>query len=74
VKYENKSIAYETFDTDATEVLRLNCEPLHVNAGGKDLRRVDVLKESGYSVRKLPAGGVAVKVQHHGTCEVKVSW
>ena len=74
VKYENKSIVYETFDPDATEVLRLNREPLHVTAGGKDLRRGDVLKESGYGVRKLPAGGVAVKVQHHGTCEVKVLW
>jgi len=74
VKYENKSITYETFDSDATEVLRLTSAPAHIKAGGNDLPRVDVLKQDGYTVRKLPAGGVAVRVQHKGGRDVKVSW
>jgi len=74
VKYENKSIAYETFDSDATEVLRLNSAPARIKAGVNDLHCLDILKPDGYTVRKLPAGGVAVQVQHQGTHDVKVSW
>jgi hypothetical protein len=74
VKYENESITYETFDSDATEVLRLNRPPAHIKAGGNDLPRVDVLQPNGYTVRNLPAGGFAVRVQHKGARDVKVSW
>jgi hypothetical protein len=74
VKYEDKSITYETFDVDATDVLRLNHAPAHIKAGENDLHRTDVLKENGYTVRKLPAGGVAVQLQHKGARDVKVSW
>jgi uncharacterized protein YjlB len=74
VKYENKSIAYETFDPDATEVLRLNNAPAHIKAGGHDLPRVDIVKQDGYTLRKLPAGGVVVHVHHKGASDVIVSW
>lgn len=74
VKYEDRSIAYETFDADATEVLRLNRAPARIIAGARELSRVDALKPDSYTVRKLPAGGVAVQVQHKSARDVKVSW
>src|SRR5579863_5492327 len=74
VDYETNSISYETFDADATEVVRLNQAPAHVSAGGSDLTRVDVLKPGGYTVRNLSNGGVAVDVQHAGARDVVVSW
>jgi hypothetical protein len=74
VDYETNSISYETFDPDATEVLRLNQAPTHVSVGGNDLARADVLKPGGYTVRKLSNGGVAVQVQHAGARSVLVSW
>lgn len=74
VNYDKSSISYETFDPDATQVLRLNHAPAQFTAGGKALHRVDVLAPGGYTVRKLPAGGVAVHVQHQGAREMKVEW
>lgn len=74
VEYGTNSINYETFDSDAIEVLRLNQAPAHVIAGGNELARVDVLKAGGYTVRNLPGGGVAVQVQHAGAHDVTVSW
>lgn len=74
VQYEKKSIAYQTFDPDATEVLRLNSPPARIEAGGSNLHRVEILKQDGYTVRKLPAGGVAVQVQHKNARDIKVSW
>jgi hypothetical protein len=74
VKYEKKSITYTTFDSDATEVLRLNHLPAHIKAGGKELARAEVLKPGAYTVSKLTGGGVAVHVQHSGAREVKVTW
>lgn len=74
VKYGKKSISYETFDPDATDVLRLNKAPAHIKAGGTDLHRAEVLQPNGYTVRDLATGGVAVQVQHNGAREVQVSW
>lgn len=74
VNYGKSWLIYETFEPDATEVLRLNRAPAQITAGGNALRRVDVLAPRGYTVRKLPAGGVAVHVQHQGAREVKVAW
>ena len=74
VKYESNSIAYETFDADASEVLRLNSPPARIEAGGKVLHRAEVLKPGGYTVRALPRGGVVVQVRHQGTRDVRVSW
>ena len=74
VKYEKGSVAYETFDADATETLRLNTPPAHITAGGRALYRAKSPKPGAYTLRKLPTGGVAVQVQHSGAREVKVSW
>ncbi len=74
VQYGTNAISYETFDPDATEVLRLNQAPAHVNAGGNELVRMDVLKAGGYTIRNLPGGGVAVRVEHAGARDVTVSW
>ncbi len=74
VKYGDKSIAYQTFDSDATEVLRLNSAPAHVRSSGNDFPCVDALKPNSYTIRKLPAGGFAVQVQHGGARDVEVSW
>ena len=74
VKYEDRSITYQTFDPEATEVLRLNRAPARVEAGGRRLPHADVLKPDSYTVRKLPAGGVAVQLRHKTAHDVKVSW
>lgn len=74
VKYQKKSIDYRTFDAEATEVLRLNHAPTRVKLGGNDLPRVEGLDRDGYSVRKLSAGGFAIRVRHSGAGDISVSW
>ncbi|HEV2453558.1 MAG TPA: hypothetical protein VGY98_04820 [Verrucomicrobiae bacterium] len=74
VSYTTNSISFQTFDTDATDVLRLNQAPGHVTAGGNELTRVDTLKPGAFTVRNLPRGGVTVQIQHAGAHDVIVSW
>ena len=74
VKYEDHSITYETFDSEATEVLRLDHAPAHIQAGAHELTRADTLKPDSYTVRELSAGGVAVQVQHKNARDMEVDW
>ncbi|HZV33426.1 MAG TPA: hypothetical protein VFB72_02530 [Verrucomicrobiae bacterium] len=74
VKYEKNSITYETFDADATDVLRLNKAPTHIKAGRVELHRTESPGQNGYIIRKLPKGGVAVTVRHKGAREMEVAW
>ena len=74
VYYKDGSIIYKTFDPEATEVLRLNRAPTRITAGGHELSRADALKPDSYTVRELPAGGVAVQVQHKSAHDVEIDW
>lgn len=73
VKYDKRSIGYTSFDSDATDVLRLNNAPAHVIAGGKELKRSESLEANSYTVRKLPKDGVAVEIRRSSR-DVNVRW
>lgn len=49
IAYGVGSVTYSTFDTDSTDVLRLNFAPESVTVGGKPLSRRQDLAEDGYT-------------------------
>jgi len=73
VTYGTRSVAYETFDPAAREVLRLNFRPAEITAGGKPLEERKDLKAEGYTVETLPQGDYVVRVrhQHSGAVSIK---
>jgi hypothetical protein len=64
VAYAPDSVSWTTFDTDATETLRLVSRPEAVTAGGKALVERDTLDEQGYVVQPLASGDAVVRVRH----------
>jgi hypothetical protein len=73
VTYEHDRIAYRTFDTDATEVLRLAFRPESITAGGSALHRETSLRGTGYTIEALPGGGYAVRIHHVNSGSVVVN-
>lgn len=73
IKYEKRAISYTAFDSEATDILRLNVAPAHVIAGGKQLRRAKSLDADTYTVHNLPKGGVAVNLRRNAR-DVKIAW
>ena len=64
VQYGKRSIQYRTFDSSATEVMRLTYKPVRVQVGGASISSRADLKEQGYTVTALPDGDYVVKVRH----------
>ncbi len=48
ISYGAGSVTYSTFDSESTDVLRLNFVPVSVSVGGKQIRRSKSLKQQGY--------------------------
>ena len=72
VKYAARSVEYKTFDTIATEVLRLSFKPAHVTAGGTALHERDDAHEEGYTLQRLDGGDFAVRLRHTNSGEIKI--
>ena len=66
VKYEPKRISYKTFDSDGTEVLRLNFKPVRVTAGQNVLTESKDLKASGYTLEPVQSDFI-VRLRHTGS-------
>ena len=73
ITYEERGIAYRTFDAEATDVLRLRFKPARVTAGGKVLGERGDLREEGYSVQSLPGGDYVVRIRHRDSKDVQIS-
>jgi hypothetical protein len=74
VTYHAHSVEYKTFDSEATDVLRLNFLPVGVTAGGEPLAKRKDLKAAGYTVKPLPGGDYIVGVRHTASGEITIKY
>jgi hypothetical protein len=72
VTYGSTGVDYQTFDSVATEVLRLTFKPASVIAGGAHLAVQDDLKDDAYTVRNLPGGDYEVRVRHVRSNKIRI--
>jgi hypothetical protein len=72
VAYAEKSITYETFDNEATEVLRVKGRPVEISSGATKLSIVEDSGKEGYSVQPMAGGDFLVRVHHASAQEVKI--
>ena len=72
VAYGPRRISYRTFDSDATEVLRLSFRPARITAGGSDLAARQDLKAAGFTVEPLPEGDFILRVHHQDSNEILI--
>ena len=72
VQYGKRSIQYRTFDSSATEVMRLTYKPVRVQVGGASISSRADLKEQGYTVTALPDGDYVVKVRHTDSGDIQL--
>ncbi len=74
VAYSEREITYQTFDSEATEVLRLKSPPARIAAGATTLAIVeDSTKQEGYSMTPLPGGDVILRIHHRAAGNITVS-
>jgi hypothetical protein len=62
--YEPSRVEWSTFDTNATDTLRLSAPPLAVTADGVALAERADLEHEGYTLQPLTSGGVVMRVRH----------
>lgn len=73
VTYGGDGLSYQTFDKDATEVLRLKFKPTKVTAGGVALNERQDLGQEGYTAYQLDGGDYVVRVRHLHSGSVVIS-
>ena len=73
VAYSPKEIAYKTFDTQGTQVLRLNFKPSVITVGGAPLAQESDLSKSGYTIESAGSGDYIVRIRQQGSADVVVS-
>jgi hypothetical protein len=71
VAYSRSSVAYRTFDTASTEVLRLRFRPRRVTAGTTLLEREDLGAE-GYVIESLGGGDYTIRIRHDRSRRVRI--
>jgi hypothetical protein len=70
VKYEAKEVSYAAFDTDGSEVLKLNFTPKIVIADGKQMSARNQLDQPGWKFD--PVGGV-LRIRRSGAKTIRVA-
>jgi hypothetical protein len=73
VQYGDRSLRYRSFDRDGSEVLRLTYKPSRVIAGSRTLLERGEPTEEGYTVKRLPDGGYAVRIRRTQSTEVEIA-
>ena len=73
IDYRAAHVAWTTFESAASETLRLTFSPTSVCSAGASIAKRDDLDADGYTVRPLGSGGFLVRVRHSGGGEVIVS-
>jgi hypothetical protein len=63
IKYADTQIAYQTFDNDAHEVLRLTSKPLSVSVNGSAMKEVTNKAAEGWLWEPLSTGGI-LRIRH----------
>jgi hypothetical protein len=71
VSYGPRRVTYKTFDSEGTQVLRLNFKPTRVTAGQTLLTERKDLKEPGYTLEPAQADYI-VRLRHTGSLEIVV--
>jgi hypothetical protein len=69
VNYAPKRISYKTFDSEGTQVLRLNFKPVHVTAGQTVLTERKDLDAPGYTLEPVQSDFI-VRLRHTGSPEI----
>lgn len=72
VGYGTNSISYKTFDSNATEVLRLAFTPKGIVAGGIELKLREDLKEDGFTLQALAGGDSILRVRHQNARAIAI--
>ena len=73
VGYRRGEVAYQAFDDQGTEVLRLSYRPATVNADGAALPLRRTLDGAGYTTARLAGGDYLVRIQRQGARAVDVA-
>jgi len=71
ISYAANQIAYTTFDSASTELLRLTSKPGAVKVNGDELKEVNELNGEGWIWKPLPKGGVLI-IRHQRGKEVLI--
>jgi hypothetical protein len=71
VAYGRRHVAYRTYDTASTEVLRLSFRPRQVTAGIALAERSDLGAE-GYVVQSLGGGDFSVRIRHDHARRIRI--
>ncbi len=72
VSYEAGRVAYQTFDTSGTQVLRLNFKPAKVMVGGAALAERRDLKEAGFVVEATAQKDYIIRIRQRGDTHVAI--
>jgi hypothetical protein len=73
VSYSANRVAYSTFDSSGTQVLRLNFKPARVVVGKSSLSQRSDLKESGFTVVESAAqGDYVIRIRQVGANDVVI--
>jgi hypothetical protein len=73
ISYAGRNLKYRTFDSAATEVLRLNFRPARITSGDIALTERADLKDEGYTLQALSGGDFVVRVRHAKSNEIGVA-
>ncbi len=71
IEYAPKNIVYQTFDTAATELLRLTARPSKILAAGEALPQADQLVKDSWTWTPLATGGV-LRIRHDDANEISI--
>jgi hypothetical protein len=72
IAYGRRHIAYSTYDTSSTELLRLSFRPRQIIAGTVLAERSDLAAE-GYVVQPLGGGDFTVRIRHEHARRIRVN-
>ena len=73
VEYGRRSLAYTTFDSEGTEVIRLSYVPTRIQADGVSLSAGASPAGHGYTVKLLSEGGCIVRIKHLTSGDVLIT-
>jgi hypothetical protein len=70
---QNGQIAYTTFDTEATEVLRLVTKPRKIRFNGSPCKETKSLSSKGWTWTPLEKGGI-LRIYHTGSNSILIEY
>ena len=71
IEYSRNVIRYSTFDSDATEVLRLRSKPRQISAGGSILKQRARASGAGWTWEALQHGGI-LRLRHDSSPDITI--